>query len=288
MALHLVTGYKGTAHISAEDVGAFNAGTFGSGEYVLVNGNMFAVESITNNNLKILDGDAMMQGRHITLKAGTYEDVTIANGEVGKNRNDLIVIRYTKDAQTGVENASFAVVQGEASIGTPTDPEITTGDILSGNCLIHEMPLYRIPVTEFSLGTPEKLFKTSMQTTNRIVCGTYKGDGAESRFVDLGFTPDAVFVTNSNGETANFNHFTGIEGGDGQKYHGGLALKNAPCGLGDFEAGTFKTVEIVNNGFNVCYKLNANNSSASVARRHYLSNVDGRQYYYIAFNLTGG
>lgn len=159
MALDLVTGYKGAAHITAEDVGAFNAGIFGSGEYVLNSGNKFSASLISNNTVKILDGDLMMQGRHITLKKGTYEEVTIENGESGMNRNDLIVARYTKDSITGVENVVFAVIKGTPTTNIATDPEYTTGDILSGGCILHEVPLYRIKLSGLTVGTPEALFK---------------------------------------------------------------------------------------------------------------------------------
>ncbi len=159
MALHLVTGYKGTPHITAEDVGAFNAGIVGTGEYVLNLGNKFAASLTSSNTVKILDGDAVMQGRHISLKKDTYEELTINNGENGKNRNDLIVVRYTKNGTTGAEDASFAVIQGMSTDGTATDPEYTTGDILSGDCILHEMPLYRISLTGLTVGEPETLFE---------------------------------------------------------------------------------------------------------------------------------
>lgn len=160
MALHLVTGYGGSAHITSADQGAFNAGLIGSGEYVMNSGNKFAASVISSNTVRILDGDLLMQGRHVTLKKDTYEEVTINNGLQAMNRNDIIVARYTKDSSTGVENVTFAVIQGIAVEGTASDPEITTGDILAGDCLLHEMPLWRIPLTGLTVGTPVKLFST--------------------------------------------------------------------------------------------------------------------------------
>lgn len=191
MPLHLVTGYKGAAHITATDAGALNAGMFGTGEYVLDSGNKFAASVLSSNAVQILDGDLMMQGRHITLKKGTSEDITINNGTVGMNRNDLIVIRYTKDAITGIENAEFAVIQGEGTRGTASDPEYTTGDILSGDCTLHEMPLYRIPLTELVVGTPEPLFKTSGAVGNGLLFRgwnpiTSKSEDTPEKWRDLG------------------------------------------------------------------------------------------------------
>ena len=160
MGLHLVTGYAGKAHIASADQGAFNAGVFGEGEYVMNTGKQLSAQVISNNQIRIFDGDIIMQGRHINLKKDTFEDVAIANGLQGLNRNDLIVIRYTKDANTGVESIALAVLQGVSTEGTASDPSYTEGDILSGECLLHEMPLYRVPLTGLNVGTPKKLFST--------------------------------------------------------------------------------------------------------------------------------
>jgi hypothetical protein len=158
MSLHLVTGYAGKAHVTSADQGAFNAGVVGTSEYVMGTGFQLSAQVISNNQIRIFDGDIMMQGRHICLKKDTYEDVAIANGLQGLNRNDLIVLRYTKDANTGVESIAFAVLQGVSTEGTASDPVHTTGDILSGECLLSEMPLYRVPLTGLNVGELVPLF----------------------------------------------------------------------------------------------------------------------------------
>lgn len=159
MPLHLITGHKGEAHISSADIGAFNAGIFGKGEYVLDLGRKFEIEVVTNNLVKIYDGDLVMQGRHISLKNGSYEELTIENGTADMNRIDLIVVRYRQDIATGIESAEFAVIKGTATAGEATAPEYTTGDILSGGCVLHEMPLYKIPISGLTIGEPEEVFK---------------------------------------------------------------------------------------------------------------------------------
>lgn len=166
MALDLVTGYKGKAHITAEDIGAFNAGVVGSGEYVLNTGNKLSASLVSSNTVKILDGDLVMQGRHVTLKKNTFEELTIENGENGMNRNDLIVARYTKDSNTGVEDVKMVVIKGTATTGQASDPEYTAGDILSGDCILHEMPLYRISLSSWTVGEPEALFEIAPPLDN--------------------------------------------------------------------------------------------------------------------------
>ncbi len=166
MGLDLVTGFKGTAHITAADQGSFNAGVFGENCFVLALGKKLSAQVITNNMVRIFDGDVSLFGRHIRIAKNTYEDVAIANGLQGMNRNDLIVVRYTKDSTTGIENAELAVIQGVSTDGTASDPSYTTDDMLSGECLLYEMPLYRIPLTGLNVGTPVALFRTAKNMTS--------------------------------------------------------------------------------------------------------------------------
>lgn len=158
MALHLVTGYKGNAHITSADQGVFNAGCVGLDEYVFTTGKMFEAQVVTSNAVRIYDGSASMQGRHVNLDIGTFLDVIISDGLQSMNRNDLIVLRYTKNVVSGVESVALAVVQGTLYEGTAVDPLYTKGDILSGATL-HEMPLYRVKMSGLNIASVEPLFK---------------------------------------------------------------------------------------------------------------------------------
>lgn len=157
MALHLVTGYKGIPHITAADQGAFNAGLVGSGDYVLTSGNNLKAQVISNNIIRIYDGDVLMQGRHINLKANTYDDVEIANGIQTMNRNDIIAIRYSKDVSTGIEKVEFVVIQGVSTNDAAKDPKLTTGNILSDDT-VHEMPIYRVSLSGLNIKSIEPMF----------------------------------------------------------------------------------------------------------------------------------
>lgn len=155
--LHLVTGYAGAEHITSADAGSFNAAVVGSGSYVLNRGNALAISVISNNQVRIADGDILMQGRHIRLNENTYVDLTIENGEQGMLRNDLIVCRYTKDSGTGIEQANLVVIKGTAAASNSADPEYTSGDLINGDMIV-DMPLYRIPLDGLNVGTPVALF----------------------------------------------------------------------------------------------------------------------------------
>ena len=159
MAVHLVTGYKGAEHIQSADQGSFNAACFGAGEYVMDRGNKISASITSNSTVRISDGDILMQGRHIRINTKDFQDVTIDSGTPGINRNDLIVMEYSKDATTGVETATIKVIKGTETSGTASDPTYTSGNILSG-ALLNQMPLYRVNVRGVSLESVDKLFST--------------------------------------------------------------------------------------------------------------------------------
>lgn len=160
MGLQIVTGYTGTAHIKSAHDRARNAGTVGTGSYVMRTGNMLAAKMQSANTLRIVDGDLMMQGVHATVEAGTHEDLTVDNGTQGKKRNDLVVARYERLAgEPKTESVTLRVIKGEPSDGAAADPAHTEGDILGGD-LVAEMPLYRVPIDGITPGDPVALFET--------------------------------------------------------------------------------------------------------------------------------
>lgn len=144
--MHLVTGLAGKKHVTSADQGSFNAAIFGTGNYVLNRGNKFAASIITNNQIRVQDGDLILQGRHARLNEKTYVDLTIENGTAGMYRHDLIVARYTKDATSGIEDINLVVIKGTAVESNPADPEYTEADIINDHELIADMPLFRVPL----------------------------------------------------------------------------------------------------------------------------------------------
>ena len=154
--LHLITGRAGEKHVSAADDGALNAAAFGSGKYVLNEGGKMAATVVSNNAVRIADGAVMFHGRYIRLEG--YEDITIESGTQGTYRNDLIVVRYTKDTTANTESAQLVVIKGAASGSTAVDPVYVNGNILEG-AVQADMPLYRIPLDNVNIGTPVALYE---------------------------------------------------------------------------------------------------------------------------------
>ena len=159
MATHLVTGYAGVEHVAAADDATLHASMVGKGKYVFDSGSNFAYEVVSNNLIKIKDGDLMNQGRHIKIAANDYEELEIDNGIAGVKRYDLIVCRYTKDADTSIESASLVVVKGTSS-ATPTDPTVKSGDIFGGD-LVDDFPLYRVCLDGQEIAGVDCLFEVA-------------------------------------------------------------------------------------------------------------------------------
>lgn len=156
MSLSLVTGYAGTPHVTSTQQGAYNAGTFSKGKYVLNLGNKFAYELISNNLIRIKDGYAVNQGRFLGMDNGDYEELSIDNGLSGVKRSDLIVMRYAKNVDTGIETTTMMVIKGTSG-DAYTDPEYCSGDILNG-AVTDDLLLYRVNINGLSVESVDTLF----------------------------------------------------------------------------------------------------------------------------------
>lgn len=157
--LHLVTGYAGEAHITAEDHGSFNAALTNGGNYVLNRGNKFSASIINNSTVRVLDGDLLIQGRHVRLPESDFVNLTIETGIQAMYRNDLIVARYTKNSNTGIEECNLVVIKGVATASNPTDPAFTSGDLLSNHDALVDVPLYRVRLNGLTPEAVEQLFE---------------------------------------------------------------------------------------------------------------------------------
>ena len=155
MTVELITGFAGTPHIGSDDIGAFQAGIVGPGDYALATGNQLKATMSNANTIAVQSGDAVLNGRHVHLTGTTT--ATVQSGTQGQKRNDLAVLRYTKNTTTGVETCSLVVLKGTPATGTPADPAHNTGSILDG-VATHDMPLYRIPLEGITVGTLVPLF----------------------------------------------------------------------------------------------------------------------------------
>lgn len=169
MATELITGLGDEPHVDAGDVGGFQAGIVGVEDYVLPAGEQMKATVISNNKIRIAEGEAVMQGRHWRIKPNTYEDVTIENGAQNMNRKDAIIARYTKNADTGIEKVELAVLKGTPTSGTAIAPAQEKGNILEGT-MKHEMLLYIVSLKGLNIESVTKEFNMIMSMSKITEC----------------------------------------------------------------------------------------------------------------------
>ena len=146
----LITGRGGTDHVDSEDFGAFNAVTLGDGTYILSGCSM---DMKTASTLHIAAGELLMQGRHVRIK-GAGEDLDVAVGTTGYNRNDLVALHYKQEG--GIESVSVEVVAGTPSTGAASDPELGGGSILNGDAEAY-VAIARVPIVGLAPSEPVAL-----------------------------------------------------------------------------------------------------------------------------------
>ena len=189
MAMKLITGYTGKKHITPADDAGLHKSIFGDGDFVLHSGSQLAATIQSATEVRIADGELVMQGRHARNDSG-YQAVTIANGTQGMYRNDLIVARYTKESSTSVESISLIAITGTATSGTASDPAYSTGNIENGET--RDFPLYRVKLNGINIEKIEQLWQSPVLPVEQGGTGTTTLAGiksllglAKAAFVDL-------------------------------------------------------------------------------------------------------
>lgn len=186
--MQLIDGYNGgIPHIDAQMIRDHNISLYGEQDWVLDVGNKFSYEIVSNNEIKILDGYAVMQGIRLSIAHGQHESATIKNGISGYNRNDIICFTYTKNENTLVETVNLEVVKG-ATGNKPRDPTVVTGNI-RGGAINHQMPLYRVRLAGTNIAGVDMMFSL-------IEHGIHD---SQKRMFDVG---DIYTTTNPNMNTA--------------------------------------------------------------------------------------
>lgn len=155
--MELVTGYAGEPHVTAKQTSVMNAVGLGmTGKYVIMNiENEMSLQFITATKVRINSGYAVNQGRLISNE--DYEDLIISPAISGEYREDLIVIRYEKDNQTGVESARLMVIEGESG-DSYLEPSYYDNNIIEDGSSIDDLVLYKIFITPDNLSS-EQVFK---------------------------------------------------------------------------------------------------------------------------------
>lgn len=88
-------------------------------------------------------------------------------------RVDLIIARYKKDKNTGIETLQLEVLKGTPSETEPMSPSYISGDIQAGDT-VSDMPMYKITIEGLNIVAVDQLFTVlpSMATINKDLADT--------------------------------------------------------------------------------------------------------------------
>ena len=141
--MKIVSGRTGSPHVTSQQFRQMLEGIIGQGSYIITSGENLKPELSSNNLMKIRSGMMAHHGCISCVDIGTYDEVTLTNGSQGMKRIDLIVNRYTRNAETEVENCSWKVIQGTPVASNPAVPAYTSGNLQDGD-LVDDCPAFEV------------------------------------------------------------------------------------------------------------------------------------------------
>lgn len=141
--MKIVSGRTGSPHVTSQQFRQMLEGIIGRGSYIITSGENLKPELSSNNLMKIRSGMMAHHGCISCVDIGTYDEVTLTNGSQGMKRIDLIVNRYTRNAETEVEKCSWKVIQGTPVASNPAVPAYTSGNLQDGD-LVDDCPAFEV------------------------------------------------------------------------------------------------------------------------------------------------
>ena len=167
-------------HIYAEDDAAIFQSIFGE-DGVSSIGQACKATVLSNNKVRIADGVVFVGGHFARIPYGEYVDCEIANGQSGKNRNDIIVAKFVTTGSGGIDTMTCEVKQGTAGT-TAADPALTQNDIYKGG-KIREFPLYRVKIEGLNITAVEQLF-TVVPTNEELIKTVAELHGKSGKLIE--------------------------------------------------------------------------------------------------------
>ena len=141
--MEIVSGRTGSPHVTSQQFRQLVEGTVGQESYILTSGENLEPELAANNILKIRSGMMSHHGNISSIKIGTYDEVELTNGSQGMKRIDLVVNRYTRNAETNVEANNWVVITGTPVASDPAVPAYTVGNLQEGD-LTDDCPVFEV------------------------------------------------------------------------------------------------------------------------------------------------
>lgn len=165
--MKIMTGKTGTPHVTSQQFRQLVEGTVGQDSYILASGENLEPELQTNNLLKIRSGMMSHHGNLSVVELGTYDEVTIQNGTQGMQRIDLVVNRYTRNEETGIEDNEWIVIMGTPAASDPVAPAYTEGNLQDGD-LVDDCPVFEVHLDGINVTEVVKLLEV-LQTIPELI-----------------------------------------------------------------------------------------------------------------------
>lgn len=139
--MEIVTGVGEKPHVTSKKFRRIIESITGQGSYIIGCGDNMSTELVSNNLLKIKSGAMIHHGN--VSSVDPYDEIEINNGTQGMKRIDLVVNRYTKNAETEIEKNEWIVIQGAPAASNPAVPEHVVGNLQEGD-LVDDCPFCQI------------------------------------------------------------------------------------------------------------------------------------------------
>lgn len=154
--MKIISGKTGTPHVTSAQFRQIIEGIIGQESYILKSGENMEPELASNNMLKIRGGVMSHHGNVSGVDLNTYDEVTIKNGSQGMKRIDLIVNRYTRSDETGIEKNEWVVLTGTPDQSSPKVPGHIVGNLQNGD-LTDDCPVFKVHLEGIQVTKVEKL-----------------------------------------------------------------------------------------------------------------------------------
>lgn len=145
MALDLITGHQGVAHISAEQISDINKAMmngFGDNKVMRMTGG-----AITQNALALEIATGYWRANGFDIQIQESETHYIDPSTIGTSRIDNIYVELLQDIPTGAQRAEITIIMGEES-ASPVAPEDPTEPYLNTDILLDAVQIGTVTVTE--------------------------------------------------------------------------------------------------------------------------------------------
>ena len=200
--MEIVSGRTGKPHVTSQQFRQLIEGTVGQESCILTSGENLEPELASNNSLKIRSGMLAHHGNISSVKIGTYDAVNLSNGSQGMKRIDLVVCRYTRNAETEVESCNWVVIMGTPVSSNPVAPTYTVGNLQEGD-LVDDCPVFEVHYDGINVTEVKKILSvapnlTELNSNKKVEC--FSKTVATDTNILVDFSPEVNQIIKNGGK----------------------------------------------------------------------------------------